>query len=178
MCTRRYIPTYYANNIYEVDIAFYEAENITTLLIDLDNTLDSFKAKTPSEKARSLIENLHQYGYNIIIISNNKGNRVKTYADALDLTYLGNARKPFAYKIKKILAENDIDKEKTLLIGDQLMTDVRAAKRAGIRVMLTEKLVKEDQWTTHINRLFDRPIRRKLKRKNLLNDWREVYEQN
>ena len=39
--------------------------------------------------------------------------------------------------------------------------------------ILTDKIVKEDQPTTHFNRLFDRPIRRHLKRKGKLIDWRE-----
>ena len=52
------------------------------------------------------------------------------------------------------------------------MTDVIAARGAKIRVVLTEKVVKEDQWTTHINRIFDRPIRRHLRKKGKLVDWR------
>ena len=67
--------------------------------------------------------------------------------------------------------------EETMLVGDQLMTDVLAGRGAHIRVMLTEKVVKEDQFTTHFNRLLDRPIRKHLKKKGKLPDWRTKYGQ-
>ena len=64
-----------------------------------------------------------------------------------------------------------------MLVGDQLMTDTLAAKGAHIRIVLTEKIVKEDQFTTHFNRLLDRPIRKHLKKKGKLLDWRIIYGQ-
>ena len=60
------------------------------------------------------------------------------------------------------------------MIGDQTVTDIACGNRARIKTVLTDKIVKEDQPTTHFNRLFDRPIRRKLARKNLLRDWRNL----
>ena len=67
-----------------------------------------------------------------------------------------------------------LKKEEVMLVGDQMMTDVIAARGAKIRVVLTEKVVKEDQWTTHFNRLFDRPMRKHLAKKGELIDWREL----
>jgi len=64
-----------------------------------------------------------------------------------------------------------------MLVGDQLITDVLAGRGAHIRVILTEKIVKEDQWTTRFNRLLDYPIRRYLSKKGLLPDWRNKYGQ-
>ena len=61
-----------------------------------------------------------------------------------------------------------------MLVGDQMMTDVLAGKHAGIRVVLTEKIVKEDQFTTHFNRLIDRPIRRHHRKKGNLRNWRDL----
>ena len=170
-----YIPTYYAQSIYEVPVDFYKQNGIKNLFIDLDNTLDSFRSKTPNERAVKLITALKEEGYTIIIVSNNTGNRVQRYASELNLNYLHSARKPFAYKFTRMMKELGLKKDETILIGDQLVTDVRASKRAKIRSMLTEKLVKEDQWTTHINRLLDRPIRRRLKKKNKLDSWRNHY---
>ncbi|MGI6644278.1 MAG: YqeG family HAD IIIA-type phosphatase [Bacilli bacterium] len=171
-----YTPTYYAKSIYEVPSDFYKQNGIKNLFIDLDNTLDSFRTLEPTENAINLINELKKHDYTIIIISNNTEKRVKHYATILGVNYMYSTRKPFAFKFKKMMEENNLDPNETILIGDQLVTDVRASKRAKIRSLLTEKLVKEDQWTTHINRLFDRPIRRHLKRKNKLDSWRNHYE--
>ena len=60
------------------------------------------------------------------------------------------------------------------MIGDQIVTDISCANGAKVKSVLTEKLVPEDQPTTRFNRLFDNPLRKKLKKKNLLKDWRQI----
>ncbi|MCX5775786.1 MAG: YqeG family HAD IIIA-type phosphatase [Firmicutes bacterium] len=168
---KRFIPDYHAASVYDVEIQFFLSHGIKNLLIDLDNTLDSYKLFSPSKRAVVLKEKLIAAGINVFIISNNHGPRVTAYATALGVEYLHSTRKPFAYKVKRLLKEKKYRPEETMLVGDQLITDVLCAKRAGIRVLLTEKIVTEDQWTTHFNRLLDRPIRRYLKKKGRLKEW-------
>lgn len=175
MC-KRFIPTYHASSVYQVPIDFYQKQGYQNLFLDLDNTLDSFRAKTPSERALKLVQALTKAGYQVFLVSNNTKKRVAPYAEKLGVKFLPSARKPFGRKFKQFLTKEELKPEETLLIGDQLMTDVLASKNAGIDVMLTEKIVKEDQWTTHLNRLIDRPIRAYLKRKNRLPSWRKFYE--
>lgn len=173
---KKLIPDYYAISIYHVPLDFYRRNGISNLLLDLDNTLDSYRAAFPSAQAAKLVNDLRKLGYQVLIVSNNHGPRVKNYADSLGVPYLAAARKPFAKKFVQLMRQHQLSPATTLLIGDQLMTDVIAAHNAKIRVMLTEKLVPEDQWTTRINRLFDRPLRRKLKKQQRLPDWRKFYE--
>jgi uncharacterized protein len=168
---KRFIPNYHATSVYDVKVEFFLSIGVKNLLIDLDNTLDSYKLFTPSPRAVALKKTLLASGINVFIISNNHGPRVTAYATALGVEYLHSTRKPFAYKVRRLLKEKNYRPEETMLVGDQLITDVLCAKRAGIRVLLTEKIVEEDQWTTHFNRLLDRPIRRYLKKKGLLKEW-------
>ncbi len=169
------IPFAHANNIYEINIDFYVSLGIKVLFIDLDNTLDSYKCKTPSERAKDLITKLLSSGIRPIIVSNNRGKRVKNYAKELNIECLYSAFKPFPNKLNKFIKENNIDKNECLIIGDQLLTDIKLGKNSNIKTILLEKLVKEDQFTTHFNRIFDKMIRKRLKKKNLLRDWREIY---
>ncbi len=90
----------------------------------------------------------------------------------MHLPFLANAHKPFKKRILQYIAMMKIDVAKTVLIGDQLLTDVVVANKIGLSVVLTEKIVQEDQWTTKFNRLFDRPIRKHLRQRKLLPDWR------
>lgn len=172
---RKYVPFAVAKSIYEIDIGFYKQQNVKYLLMDLDNTLDSYKLFHPTDRARELVNNVIKADIVPIIVSNNRGKRVSTYANDLGVEYINSARKPFGYKIRRFLKEKGWPNEEVMLVGDQMMTDVAAAKRVGIRVILTEKIVKEDQWTTHINRLFGRPIRKYHKKKGNLIDWRIIY---
>ena len=175
---KKLIPTYHASTIYDIPLPFYQSLGVKTILIDLDNTLSSYRDYHPSRRACELVEQLTKYGYHVIIISNNKGPRVSSYADNLGVPYLSSARKPFIKRIRSFMDSRGFNKAKTILIGDQLLTDVLVANRLGIRVILCEKLVPEDQWTTRFNRLLDKPIRRHLKKKQQLKSWREAYERN
>ena len=169
---KKFIPFAHAKSIYEIDVDFYKRNGVTTLFMDLDNTLDSFKAREPKEETINLVKVLKENDINPIIISNNKASRVSGYANLLGVEFLSRARKPFSRKIKNEIAKRGVDKNSVMLVGDQMMTDVLAANGAKIKVVLTEKIVKEDQWTTHINRIFDRPIRKYHLRHNNLIDWR------
>lgn len=170
---KRYIPTMHAKSIYEIDVSLYKKIGVKYVLADLDNTLDSYKQKTPSKQALFLKEELMAEGIEIIITSNNTGKRVTTYSKALGVRFMSRVGKPFARGLLKKLAQMKLDKNEVILIGDQTVTDICCANGAKIKSILTDKLVKEDQPTTRFNRLFDKPIRRKLNKKNLLKDWRE-----
>ena len=176
MC-KRFIPFAHAQSIYEIPVDFYTKNGVKLLLIDLDNTLDSYRLYTPTERAIQVVDEIKKTGITPVVVSNNTAKRVGQYAESLGVDFLSSTRKPFSRKIKKFLKEKSIEPAEAMLVGDQLMTDVLAAKGAHIRVVLTEKIVKEDQFTTHFNRLLDRPIRRHLRRKGKLPDWRTKYGQ-
>lgn len=172
---KKYVPFAHAKSLYEIEPQFFLSNGVNVLLVDLDNTLDSYRRKTPSDNAISLIKKLKDSGIEVVVISNNRHDRVKTYADGLGVEFTWSTGKPFARKINKFISEKGLNKENIMLVGDQLMTDVVAGKRAKIRTILTEKLVKEDQPTTRFNRIFDKPIRKHLNKKGLIIDWREKY---
>ena len=174
MCIRRTVFAH-AKSIYDIEIPFYSQMGIKYLLIDLDNTLDSYRIYYPTLPAINLIKDLRENGIIPIIVSNNKGKRVQTYASFLQVECISSAMKPFAKKIKSFLKASNIKHDKVMLIGDQLMTDVGAANAADIKAILTDKIVKEDQWTTRLNRFIDIPLRKKLKKKGKLPDWRTFY---
>lgn len=169
-----YIPYAHAASIFEIDVDFFKKENVKTVLCDLDNTLDSYRTKTPSKRVFELKEKFEKAGIDMIIVSNNTGKRVTEYASCLGIPFFSSIGKPFAKKLIAKMKDLGIDFSTTMLIGDQTVTDIACGNRAGIRTVLTDKIVKEDQPTTHFNRLFDRPIRKSLKRKKLLRDWRTL----
>lgn len=165
------VPTFHAKSIFDIDVSFYKREKIKFVLADLDNTLDSFKTKLPSSKAIELKNKLEKEDIKLVIVSNNTGERVSKYSNALGVNYINSAGKPFASKLLKKLKNANIDKDLSIMIGDQTVTDITCANRAKIKSILTDKIVSEDQWTTKFNRLLDKPIRRYLKKKSLLKDW-------
>lgn len=171
---KRFIPFAHAESIFKIDLSFYEKLGIKYVFADLDNTLDSYKQATPLERAKKLKEELEKHGIELIIVSNNTGARVQKYSRELGVRHFSSLAKPFSFKIKKIMKRANIKPENVVMIGDQIVTDISCANGAKLKSVLTEKLVPEDQPTTHFNRLFDNPLRKKLRKKNLLRDWRQI----
>ena len=176
MC-KRFVPYVHAQSIYEIPVDFFKRNGVNLLIIDLDNTLDSYRLLEPTDRAINLIKEIKSANITPVVVSNNTAKRVGKYAQSLQIDYLSSARKPFSHKLRRFLKERNVNPEEAMLVGDQLITDVLAANGAHIRVVLTEKIVKEDQFTTHFNRLLDRPIRAHLRKKGKLPDWRTKYGQ-
>lgn len=170
---RKYVPTYLAHSVFEVDPSFYQRHGIRVILCDLDNTLASYKDPEPSERTKELILQLKKAGIRFCIASNNTSSRVRRFAQELDIEFFSGLAKPFAWRIRRLMAKMGFKKEETLLIGDQIMTDVQSANGAGIRCLLTDPLVQEDGPWTRINRFFERPKRVRIKEKGLAKSWKE-----
>lgn len=66
-----------------------------------------------------------------------------------------------------------LKKHETVLVGDQLMTDVASANNFGIRCILVKPLVKSDAWNTKINRFLENIVKKRLLKENKLSTtWR------
>ena len=169
---KKYIPYAYAQNIYEIDKQFFVKLGIKYLFLDLDNTLDSYKDKIPTSRALNFVKEVKELGIKPIVLSNNTKKRVGEYSNKLGVDFVYKVGKPFAHGINKYVKENNLSKDEILMVGDQLITDIRAANNAKIKSLYLEKLVSEDQITTRFNRIFEKPIKKYLTKHNKLNDWR------
>lgn len=159
---------YHAKSIFDININFFKNLGIKYIVSDLDNTLDQFNIMKPSSRVIALNEELKANGISLVIVSNNTEKRVKPYADLLNTIYLFSAKKPFGKRLDDFLKLNCIDKKETIMIGDQLLTDAKTAKNVGLPFILTDPISKKEQWTTHFNRIIDRPLRKKYRKNKQL----------
>jgi HAD superfamily phosphatase (TIGR01668 family) len=70
--------------------------------------------------------------------------------------------KPFCRGINVAQRKLGIEKEEMVMVGDQLMTDILAANRSGIRSILVKPVVESDSFITKFNRACERRILKKL----------------
>ena len=171
-----FVPTYYAKSIFDINPMFFKENNIKLILSDLDNTLDSHDLLNPSPRVVELKSKFDELGIKLCIVSNNKGKRKGIYCERLGVEGIFSCYKPFPNKILKFIEKLGYKKDEVILIGDQLLTDVFCGNNAGIKVILTDPIVKKDQWTTRFNRLLDRPLRNRLRKKGVLEGVRIDYE--
>ena len=89
-----------------------------------------------------------------------------TFNASLGRIAYAKAGKPFAGKVKRAMREMDASKENTLFMGDQIFTDVLAARFAGIRVALVPPIKDKTDALTRFKRWLERPIMKRFFRRN------------
>jgi HAD superfamily phosphatase (TIGR01668 family) len=169
----RWIPTFYAPKLFEVTSVFFKKQQIKYLCCDLDNTLAPFDELTPRPEVKQWVQTMIDAGLTFLIISNNDEHRVKPFAASLGVDYLAKTGKPFKDKLLIFLKQKGYPKDKAIVIGDQLLTDVWLANRLGIKSLFTEKLVAYDHWPTRPNRLIESLLKRRYHRQHRFTHWRD-----
>ncbi|HOO27430.1 MAG TPA: YqeG family HAD IIIA-type phosphatase [Lachnospiraceae bacterium] len=134
-----FFPDEYEDSVYEIDFDRYYAEGYRGIIFDIDNTLVPHGAPA-EERTIALFEGLKQTGYALLLLSNNKEPRVKSFNDKVHAAYIFKAHKPGKDGYIRAMRELGCNTENTLFIGDQLFTDVWGAKRTGIRNILVKPI--------------------------------------
>lgn len=161
-----WFPTYRAKSIFDIPVSFYAEHGIKVVLSDLDNTLDDYRVQTPSPRTHELIKTLKEAGIAFYIASNNTSKRVSLYGKDLGIQVFSGLMKPFSGPLKKLIEKEGFKKEEVVLIGDQVLTDVKAGNKAGIMTILTEPISTGDIIWTRFNRIFEKKKRKKILSEN------------
>ena len=169
----RFQPTFYALKLIDIPPAFFHQHGWVYLCCDLDNTLAPYDEILPRPEVLAWLKRLTASGLKVMIISNNSPKRVQPYAEAAGLSWLAKTGKPFSDKLLKFLTEKGYAKEKVIIIGDQLLTDVWLANRLGLKSLFVERLVRYDHWPTLLNRTIEKRIKARLRKMKALHHWEE-----
>jgi len=177
---KKLIPDFYYKSIYEIPYNKLYEDGIRLILTDLDNTLISYKETMPNEKLLEWKRSLIDMGFEIVIVSNSRKDRVTNFADALGVKCVKFSTKPLKRGIKKAykkVAKQKYEKEQIILLGDQLMTDVFGGKRCKLTVGLVHAIDKKtDTFPTRFNRRLENHFIKKIKKK-LPDKYNEVLKE-
>ena len=153
-----FLPDIIYENVYEIDFDSLREKNIKGLIFDIDNTLVSYKQEKPTENVNALMAQLKSDGFIICFVSNNNKQRVDIFNGEFKYFSFPDAKKPFIRYIKEALKAMEISKENAVLIGDQLFTDVAAAKRAKITAILVTPIEPVETLFFRFKRLMEKPF--------------------
>ncbi|MBQ9632598.1 MAG: YqeG family HAD IIIA-type phosphatase [Lachnospiraceae bacterium] len=129
-------------SVYKMDFAALYAEGYRGIIFDIDNTLVPHDMPADRRSVK-LFRRLRQEGFRTCLVSNNKEPRVKAFSEEVRATcYLYKAGKPGKRAYRNAMRKLGTTKEHTLVIGDQIFTDIWGAKRIGIRSILVEPVQK------------------------------------
>ncbi|MCM1259719.1 MAG: YqeG family HAD IIIA-type phosphatase [Prevotella sp.] len=174
----KYIPTMLAQNVYNIDFAILYEQGIRNILFDLDNTIATYEQQVATPQHIAFFKQLKTMGLNVYILSNNRKKRVYQFIQGLCVDgALSHAQKPFSRKIANYLRKNALRMEETILIGDQLLTDISCANRLGIKSILVQSISRRtEKWYTRINRQREKKVIQRIEKENsqLANELRKM----
>lgn len=152
-------PRAYFDRLALLDVDELYRRGYRALLFDVDNTITCWNSPDIAPEVLAWFARLGDAGLKGCIISNNSAERLKPLASRLGLEFLPKARKPLPFGYKKAAAGLGADKRQTLMIGDQLLTDVLGANLAGMDAVLLKpiSLAREFRWT-YVNRRMEKLI--------------------
>ncbi|CYV11021.1 YqeG family HAD IIIA-type phosphatase [Streptococcus suis] len=162
MSLENYMPDFALEKAYDVTVESLKKHGIKVVFVDLDNTLIAWNNPDGTSEMRQWLHDLQDAGIPVVVVSNNKYERVKRAVEKFGIEFEAFALKPFTFGINRALKRFDVQPYEVVMIGDQLMTDIRAAKRAGLRSVLVKPLLKTDSINTQINRWRERRTMKKI----------------
>ena len=133
------VPDYVFPDYTTLTPAFLREREITLLLSDLDYTLAPKSQGEPDGALRTWVEALKDAGVTLEIISNNRSPvRVERFCRSLGIGYVGHAGKPSTRGLAAAMRKHGAAARETAMLGDKLLTDTLAAKRADITMFMVE----------------------------------------
>ncbi len=150
----------------EITVEFLVENEIKGVILDIDNTLEPYEHPLPGEHVKSWLNLLKENGIGCAFVSNNGKERVELFNSELGLPYFYKAGKPFKKNIIKAMAIIGSNKDNTILMGDQVFTDVWAARNAGIKAVLVPPINDKKDLFTKFKRLLEKSILRKYEIKH------------
>lgn len=160
------IPNMYKKNIFDIDYKKLKKLKMTNLIFDIDNTILPVDNSDVDDKLKDLFKKLTKDGFNICIVSNNNLDRVKTPGEILNVKYIANAKKPNKEAFDKAMSILKSNPLNTVMIGDQMLSDIRGAKENGLYAILVDPLVNKYNIQTKTSRILQDLMEKKLEKQN------------
>lgn len=151
-------PTLSYNRITDIAPKHLQKRGITTLLLDVDNTLTEHNSQKVESDVREWLKSLKDFGITALIYSNAKKPRIEPFAKDLGLDFIYSAKKPLKGKFKRTIKDLGVNRENAAIIGDQIFTDILGGNRAGITTIFVNLITPETEWFFKLKRRFERMI--------------------
>ncbi|QKQ29405.1 YqeG family HAD IIIA-type phosphatase [Staphylococcus hominis] len=166
------MPSDYVQSVFQIDIEKLANSGFKGIITDLDNTLVGWDVKTPTKEIQEWFKKANDLGLTITIVSNNSEKRVSGFSKDLDVDFIFKARKPMGRAFKKAIQHMNIKPEETVVIGDQMLTDVLGGNNNGLYTIMVVPVKKTDGFLTRLNRIIERRLLNHFKRKGYIT-WEE-----
>ena len=159
------VPDFYFDKFDDITPEFLKSEGVLGVLLDIDNTLEPYEHDRPGDHVIAWLKALNDAGIKAAFVSNNNKERVERFNAELNLPAFYKAGKPFKKNVLRAMEIMGTSRESTLLMGDQVFTDVWAARNAGIMAAIVSPIRDKRDVFTRFKRILEKPILKKYDKK-------------
>jgi uncharacterized protein len=115
-----------------IDLQALKHRGIQGMILDVDDTLLVLGSSDLDPAVIAWVEQAKQ-DFQLWIASNNPSTRlIASVANALDVPFINNARKPSRRSLRRIMEEMDLTPVQVAIVGDRLSTDILVGNRLGL----------------------------------------------
>jgi HAD superfamily phosphatase (TIGR01668 family) len=161
-------PKEYHKSIFEIDLDKLQQKGYRAIMLDLDNTMVRWNHPDPTPGLVDWLGQVKAKGFAACIVSNNKGPRVSEFAAKVGIPFISNASKPRRKGFREAMARLGVAPEQTVVIGDQIFTDVLGGNRAGAYSILVVPIDPREFFFTQMVRKVERRVLKYLDKNGLL----------
>ncbi len=151
-------PDAFADRLSRVSLDELASKGMKGIIVDLDNTLVGYGQEVLAPEDAAWIADAKARGFKVALVSNNFTGRVQRIGAELGVPTVPSALKPLPGAFSRALRLLGTPKNATVVVGDQLFTDVLGAKFLGLHAILTQPLVAKDWYGTRILRFMERLV--------------------
>ncbi len=141
-----------------IDLELLRQQGVETILLDMDNTVVPWHTFDVDEATAAWFARAKEMGFTLCILSNNRRWRIEKLAGMLGVLGVWGARKPFLSGFLRALRVCRTTPKRTVLVGDQLFTDILGAKLLGMRTVLVRPLSRQEHRWTRWMRVLERKL--------------------
>ncbi len=131
---------------------------LSHVLLDIDNTILSRQDHQVPRDVALWLGQARDAGVKFCLVSNNWHQGVHQLAQSLELPLVAKALKPFPFALWRASSLIGGTPRTTVMIGDQLFTDIVAGHLAGMKAFLLLPLAEQDLRHTLILRNLERSL--------------------
>ena len=159
-----FFPTAMLPKAYDITVQQLQQLGVEGLLLDIENTLTTHDHPVPNDRILAWLSQMQKEGVKMILLSNNRPARVAPFAQKIGLAFEANAKKPLPGGYRRAAAAMGLSPERTVVVGDQLFTDMLGANLAGMASILVEPFQMEPFFRFRVKRCLERWILQGRKR--------------
>lgn len=155
------LPDQWVHSVLEIHPDRLVANGFTTVFLDVDNTLMSYRQYKVGMQHFNWVLGLKSAGLNVYLISNNSRKaRILRVSQQLSVNGIYFACKPLSYSIHTLVELEGIDLSSSVIIGDQIVTDIALGKWLRIHSILVEPVDKHSSTIKSIQHSIERAFLR------------------